>query len=308
MSYSCGFVGCGLASFERAKTFEEQEVKCCLDDFFKVEKEFCQAYKFCEPMSYDKMLDNTDVVFVCTPHEFLYDYASSALQAGKHVLVEKPGAVTSEQLRHLEQLAKKNNLVCHIGYTIGNIMLDRKLLHTLPNSILANYCHGARPTYAEEWRMRSSKVGGGVSYDLLSHIIHMSLLCNSNLELISGSKFQTYWKNCEGDDVAIAVLGDDDKTAVLYASCADWKKNFSFSANYNDYKIEIKNVNARNGDFEYTLHSTTGPGIIPQTKEIKDNGDFWIQDTLLFINKIKTNQPTDLSNEIKVLEILENIK
>jgi predicted dehydrogenase len=299
-----GFIGCGLATFERAKALPENSITSCLDGYDKVEKQFCFTYNS-KSVSFDEMLSLTDAIFVCTPHEFLYDYSLKALQAGKHVLIEKPGAVFSHQLIELQKIARENNVVCHIGYTIGNILSDLNLLINEPNTIQANYCHGARIGYDKEWRMRSSSHGGGVSYDLLSHILHLSLLCDKDLEFAAGAKSNSFWKS-EGEDIASLILkGKNGNHANLFASCSDWKKNFLFSMNSDDTKIEIKNVNARNGDFELIKHLNTGPGIIPSTESKSMNKNFWIADTILFLNKINDGHTTDLTTEIKVLEILE---
>ena len=47
-----------------------------------------------------------DVVHVCTPPAFHFDAASAALDAGAHVYVEKPFALTACDARTLLQLAR----------------------------------------------------------------------------------------------------------------------------------------------------------------------------------------------------------
>jgi predicted dehydrogenase len=48
-----------------------------------------------------------ELVVVNTPNYTHYDYAKQALQAGKHVVVEKPFTVNSKEGKELIQLAKK---------------------------------------------------------------------------------------------------------------------------------------------------------------------------------------------------------
>jgi predicted dehydrogenase len=285
-----GFIGCGLATFERAKALPEENIVCCLDGYDKVERQFCATFDAVS-VDFDTMMTMVDVVFVCAPHQYLFDYSVRALNAGKHVMVEKPGAVTPEELSQLNQIAQEKNLVCHVGYTLGNVLLNYGFIKPNPHSILGNYCHGAREGYDNEWRMRENSLGGGVSYDLLTHITHMSLLCDGNLDLVSGSKANSYWKTA-GEDTAMAILKNNSTGAVasLFASCSDWKKNFNLSLNYLDNKIEVKNLNARNGDFILITHANTGPGIIPETTEKEITMPFWILDTQLFLNKIFLQQ------------------
>lgn len=59
---------------------------------------------------------NIDAVIIATPVHTHFELALAALQAGKHVLVEKPLAQTSDQCRQLIALAEKNNLILMVGH------------------------------------------------------------------------------------------------------------------------------------------------------------------------------------------------
>lgn len=52
-----------------------------------------------------------DIVYVGTPHSFHFEHARLALEAGKHVLVEKPFTVTAQQAAALVELAEGRGLV-----------------------------------------------------------------------------------------------------------------------------------------------------------------------------------------------------
>ncbi len=58
-----------------------------------------------------------DAVVVATPLSSHYELCAAALQAGKHVLVEKPLAATSEQALRLTQLAAERDLVLMVDHT-----------------------------------------------------------------------------------------------------------------------------------------------------------------------------------------------
>ncbi len=63
--------------------------------------------------SYDALVndDNVDAIYVSTPHPFHHENALQALNAGKHVLVEKPFAMNAAQTREVVELAEKEGLV-----------------------------------------------------------------------------------------------------------------------------------------------------------------------------------------------------
>jgi predicted dehydrogenase len=69
--------------------------------------------------SFDTMISDPelDAVAIVTPVSKHYELAVSALAAGKHVLIEKPLAASSEQARDLIRLAEQNGLVLLPGHT-----------------------------------------------------------------------------------------------------------------------------------------------------------------------------------------------
>ena len=65
----------------------------------------------------DDMLSHVDVVSVAIPTSGHYAVAKACLQAGKHVLVEKPIAVTPEEAHELVQLAKQRGCCLQVGHS-----------------------------------------------------------------------------------------------------------------------------------------------------------------------------------------------
>ena len=68
---------------------------------------------------YNDLLDDKDIeaIIISTPVDTHYDLTIKALNAGKHVLVEKPMATKVEQVKKINELAKKNNLIAMVGHT-----------------------------------------------------------------------------------------------------------------------------------------------------------------------------------------------
>ena len=59
-----------------------------------------------------------EVVHLCTPNALHYEQAKAALNAGKHVLCEKPLAMTFTQSRELAALAQQKGLVTAVNYNL----------------------------------------------------------------------------------------------------------------------------------------------------------------------------------------------
>ncbi len=59
----------------------------------------------------EKLFDQTDAVYIASPHESHYSYAKAALEAGKHVLCEKPLCFSRAEAEELFSLAAQKDLV-----------------------------------------------------------------------------------------------------------------------------------------------------------------------------------------------------
>lgn len=60
--------------------------------------------------NYDSVLQRTDIdaVYIATPHVFHFEQSKRALEAGKHVLVEKPITMNATEARELQKVAKRS--------------------------------------------------------------------------------------------------------------------------------------------------------------------------------------------------------
>jgi predicted dehydrogenase len=65
----------------------------------------------------DELLSHVDVVSVAVPTSSHYAVAKACLEAGKHVLVEKPIAVTPGEAQELVQLAKQRGCCLQVGHS-----------------------------------------------------------------------------------------------------------------------------------------------------------------------------------------------
>ena len=70
--------------------------------------------------SFEEMLDDPalDAVVVATPVPTHYELATQALQAGKHVFVEKPPAMTGSEIDELVAIAEERDLVLMPGHLL----------------------------------------------------------------------------------------------------------------------------------------------------------------------------------------------
>ncbi|WP_319562891.1 Gfo/Idh/MocA family oxidoreductase [Marispirochaeta sp.] len=62
--------------------------------------------------------EDVDLVHICTPNHLHFPMVKDCLNSGKHVLCEKPLALTSGEARELIQLAEKKNLKAAVNYNL----------------------------------------------------------------------------------------------------------------------------------------------------------------------------------------------
>jgi predicted dehydrogenase len=122
--------------------------------------------------NFDSIKDNPeiDVVYVVLPNSMHAEYTIRAANAGKHVMCEKPMAVSVEECQQMIDACKKNNRKLSIGYR----------LHYEPNNLKAmEIAHGGkygklRQVVADhgfnigpnEWRTDKKLAGGGPLMDV----------------------------------------------------------------------------------------------------------------------------------------------
>lgn len=69
-----------------------------------------------EQATADLLRSEVDVVCIATPDDRHYEPAKQALQAGKHVLIEKPSVLTLQQLDELCRLARERGVLARVVY------------------------------------------------------------------------------------------------------------------------------------------------------------------------------------------------
>jgi predicted dehydrogenase len=117
-----GVVGCGYWGPKLARNFVElpdAELAMICDLKYDRLEAVLEHYPEVEATKdFEKLLDaNIDAVVLATPVYSHFPLAKKALEAGKHVLVEKPLTANSEQAQELIRLAEDRGLTLMVGHT-----------------------------------------------------------------------------------------------------------------------------------------------------------------------------------------------
>ncbi|CAN5463440.1 hypothetical protein BH09BAC4_BH09BAC4_07540 [soil metagenome] len=108
-----------------------------------------------------------DLVYIATPPFMHYEQAMLALNAGKHVICEKPLAMNPEQGAEMLALAKEKGLLMVTNLMQRYNPMFARIKHLIDKKLLGDFLHGYFENYAgdeglapEHWFWDRSKSGG----------------------------------------------------------------------------------------------------------------------------------------------------
>ena len=126
-----------------------------------------------------ELIDASDLVVVATPNTTHFDIAAAALNAGRHVVIDKPFAVTVEEADALIALAAAHErllTVFHNRRWDGDFLTVRKMLPELGDiTLFEAHWDRFRPEIKNGWR-EIPEPGSGLLSDLGPHMIDQALL------------------------------------------------------------------------------------------------------------------------------------
>jgi xylose dehydrogenase (NAD/NADP) len=161
--------------------------------------------------SYEALLADpeVEVVYIPLPNHLHCEWTIKALNAGKHVLCEKPLAMTYAECVEMEQAAKKNNRILMEAFMYRHAEKINKVREIIKSGELGSIQYvysafGFDINDPQNVRLRK-KTGGGALFDLGCYPINffnfMASLTNTTLE--SANAFFVTRKDIDGDYVDV---------------------------------------------------------------------------------------------------------
>jgi len=166
--------------------------------------------------------DAVDAVVVATPHDSHASWATAALQAGKHVVVEKPFALAVGEARALTAMAAARGRLLSAFH---NRRWDSDFL-SVASAIRAgrigrpihfeSHFDRYRPQVRQRWREQPGPAGG-IWYDLAPHLIDQALQL-FGLPSAVEANIATLRTGASAPDWAHAVLSYPAHRVIIHAS------------------------------------------------------------------------------------------
>jgi predicted dehydrogenase len=314
-------IGCGLIGQKRANTLVGARVAVCADSDVVKAGQVAAKFDGCVATGeWRRAIDRTDIhaVIVATPHNLLADIAACAIDAGKHVLVEKPAARHVDELRPLRVKAEKNSVLVHVGFNHRYHRAFRRARQIVDSGALgplmfirARYGHGGRLGYEKEWRARPEVSGGGELIDQGVHLIDLARWFLGEFPEVE-SFVHTYFWNMPVDDNAFMTLKTShEQVAFLHASCTEWKNTFCFEIYGKSGKLQIDGLGGSYGTERLTFYKMLPEMGPPETTswEFPMADDSWEVETAEFLEDVRLSRRTSvgLDDAIAALDIVDRI-
>jgi len=282
--------------------------------------------------------EDIDAVVVATPHKFLAPISAAAVQAGKHVLCEKPGARTSAEAETMLRVlygswppAKFENLLparragvaqLVIGFTLRHhpaVVRARELLAGgeigRPMYLVGRYGHGGRPGYEQEWRAMRDLAGGGELLDQGVHLIDLSRWFLGEFEEVVGFVGTYFWRpkqaagnNTLEDNAFLLLRSAAGNVASLQASWTQWKNLFVFEVYGENGFLQVQGLSGNYGREQLKIGYRNLHGGPPETKEIdlwaggtaEPESDVWAVEWQAFVSAVSGSNP--LANHAPIIK------
>ena len=257
-------------------------------------------------------------VIVSTLNASLAPIALAAVRAGKHVLVEKPGALNAAQLRALRDAARATGVRVRLGYNHRFHPALRKARELVDSGVMgplmflrARYGHGGRKGYDREWRADPALSGGGELIDQGVHLIDLAGWFLGEFTTIEGHATTSFWDMKVDDNAFLSLRTAAGQTAWLHVSCTEWKNLFSLELYGRDAKIAIDGLGGSYGPEKLTFYKMLPQMGPPETTVFEFPGadDSWAVEIRAFAEDIRLNREPSpgLTEAIRTLEIVEEI-
>lgn len=256
---------------------------------------------------YQALLDdeNVDAVYLPLPNGIHMEWVEKAAKAGKHILCEKPMALTEEQVREMFAAAKANGVLLEEAYAYRHAQLAQKVKEIVDSGAIGRirYLESKHSTFdTNRSGIRYQKGnGGGAVYDVTCYNVSLaSYLLGKDPEDMSvycGFDKET------GVDTSDAVMlrYEEGVTAMLYAGLDAYRRG-CYSILGDTGRIDVDHKFNSSG----VCHIRVSTGARPQGAEYVDETTtdytIWVEDNYkreieLFSDAVLNGAPLTISEE-----------
>jgi predicted dehydrogenase len=258
------------------------------------------------------------VVVVATTNDRLADLTRGAVEAGKHVLVEKPAARSVAELVPVIEAATRRGRLVRVGFNHRYHPALQKARQLVDSGVAGDlmfvrgrYGHGGRVGYDREWRANSALSGGGEMVDQGVHLMDLSRWFLGDFAAVSGFAHTYFWQMPVDDNAFMLLRTAGEEAAFLHVSCTEWKNLFSLEIYGRHAKLHVEGLGGSYGVERLALYRMLPEMGPPETTiwEYPRGDQSWALELAEFLEDIRQQRPPSagLADARAVLSVVEQI-
>ncbi|MBZ0299517.1 MAG: Gfo/Idh/MocA family oxidoreductase [Anaerolineae bacterium] len=174
---------------------------------------------------------DVQIVIVSTPPNHHADITVAALEAGKHVICEKPLAHTLAEAERMCAAADKSSVFLKTGFNhryFPAMQYARKLIDSGKIgevvTVQAYAGHPGGKEFGHDWIHDGTVTGGGSLVDNGIHILDLTRFFFGDVDTAMGYRANLVWKFEDAEDNGFALFkSTDGKIAQVHASWTQWR-------------------------------------------------------------------------------------
>ena len=181
----------------------------------------------------DELIGATDVdtVIICTPPNTHAELATAAMNAGKHVVVEKPMAHSVAACNQMIATAKATGKVLTVGFNHRYFAAIKEVRAAIDTGEIGELTHvkgyaghAGLAEFKAQWMYDKDVMGGGALLDNGIHMIDLMQHLMGPVRSVYGKVLDKTWQLDRVEDNGYAILtGDTGVVGTLGASWTEWK-------------------------------------------------------------------------------------
>lgn len=321
-----GIIGLGKMGRIRAREIEARS-DASLVAAYDVREEAFEAFPALRrSRSVDELLESdVDAVVIAAYNNVAAPYTIKALRAGKHVLCEKPPALSSAQLEEVAKAHRDSGCVLKYGFNHRyhhSVMEAKKLADSQAFGellwIKGTYGKAGGANYESSWRSQPEYSGGGILIDQGIHMLDLMRLFAGDIQNVRGLVQSRYW-NTPVEDNVFALMEAGDVPMMLHSSVVHWRHRFILEVCYADGLIMLDGLQTPTGSYgDETLilirrqfeDSSFALGKPREERIYFDQDPSWRLELEELIQAITGNTPVlngSVSDAIQLMRVIEQI-
>lgn len=206
-----GMIGCGTMAAAHVKALEPLKERMKFAGFADLDLSKAQRAVAASPgaiavTDYRDLMDVVDAVIVALPHDLHYEVGQVCIEKGKHVLMEKPLALTEKECREMIAADRSPDPVLMLGYVMRSDPVWNRMGEYIRNETYGRVFHVSiwteqyTDTSRGDWIGSAKRLGGGQLYSHGCHYVDLLLhwLGTPVLGTHVGTNLGTPWMEREG--------------------------------------------------------------------------------------------------------------